>query len=62
MAEPNPAPRLPEPKSNWPMLAFAASSKPLLPHFAYGDLSKQEYELAHAMHLADHPSAFRARA
>lgn len=23
-------------------------------HFAYGELTKKEYELAHAMHLADH--------
>ena len=44
------------------MRAFADWSKPLMPHFAYGVLSKQEYELAHAMHLADHLSAFRAKA
>lgn len=31
------------------------------PHFAYGELSKKEYELAHAMHLANHLSAFDAR-
>jgi hypothetical protein len=43
------------------MLAFANWSKPLLPHFAYGELSKQEYELAHAMHLANHLSAFRVK-
>lgn len=30
----------------------------LRPHFAYGDLSKAEYEQAHAMHLANHFSAF----
>ncbi|GBF39795.1 DUF1569 domain-containing protein [Leptospira johnsonii] len=24
------------------------------PHFAYGKLTKQEYELAHAMHIANH--------
>lgn len=34
----------------------------LKPHFAYGDLSKPEYELAHAMHLANHFSFFRAAA
>ena len=44
------------------MLAFAGWSEPLLPHFAYGELSKQEYELAHAMHLADHLSGFRIKA
>lgn len=30
----------------------------LHPHFAYGWLSKTEYELAHAMHLANHFAAF----
>lgn len=30
------------------------------PHFAYGELSKAQYELAHAMHLANHFSFFRA--
>lgn len=30
------------------------------PHFAYGDLSKAEYEQAHAMHLANHFSWFEA--
>ena len=44
------------------MLAFAGWSKPLRPHFAYGDLGKQEYERAHAMHLANHLSAFRVQA
>lgn len=29
-------------------------------HFAYGELSKAQYELAHAMHLANHFSFFRA--
>lgn len=29
---------------------------PLKPHFAYGHLDKSEYELAHAMHLANHLS------
>lgn len=33
----------------------------LQPHFAYGDLDKREYEQAHAMHLANHLSAFRVR-
>ncbi len=43
------------------ILAFENWSKPLLPHFAYGELSKKEYELAHAMHLANHLSAFRIK-
>ena len=37
---------------------FAAHTGPLQPHFAYGELSKAQYEQAHAMHLADHLSAF----
>jgi hypothetical protein len=37
---------------------FQAFAKPLQPHFAYGELSKAEYEQAHAMHLANHFSAF----
>ena len=37
---------------------FHQTSQPLRPHFAYGDLSKAEYEQAHAMHLANHFSAF----
>lgn len=40
--------------------AFRNWSKPLQPHFAYGALGKQEYELAHAMHLANHFSQFSA--
>jgi hypothetical protein len=43
------------------MLEFTGWTQPLKPHFAYGELSKQEYELAHAMHLANHLSAFRAK-
>lgn len=42
------------------ILAFRAWSGPLRPHFAYGALDKKDYELAHAMHLANHLSAFRA--
>lgn len=34
--------------------AFQAAQEPLQPHFAYGALSKSDYELAHAMHLANH--------
>ncbi|RYZ75061.1 MAG: DUF1569 domain-containing protein [Lysobacteraceae bacterium] len=40
--------------------AFSRWPAALRPHFAYGLLDKTEYELAHAMHLADHFSAFRA--
>ena len=42
------------------ILGFQRWSGPLLPHFAYGALDKKEYELAHAMHVANHLSAFRA--
>lgn len=38
--------------------AFAQHSGPLQPHFAYGKLSKAEYEQAHAMHIANHLSVF----
>lgn len=38
--------------------AFHGHTGPLHPHFAYGALSKSEYELANAMHLANHLSAF----
>lgn len=41
---------------------FAAWSGPLRPHFAYGELDKAQYELAHAMHLANHLSLFDVRA
>ena len=34
--------------------AFRAAPEPLQPHFAYGTLGKPDYELAHAMHLANH--------
>ncbi|MFK7849224.1 MAG: DUF1569 domain-containing protein [Rhodothermales bacterium] len=36
---------------------FVASQSALKPHFAYGKLTRTEYELAHAMHLANHFSA-----
>lgn len=42
--------------------AFAQWSGPLQPHFAYGALDKPAYARAHAMHLANHFSAFRPRA
>jgi hypothetical protein len=44
------------------ILQFQQWSAPLKPHFAYGALSKSEYELAHAMHIANHISMFRAKA
>jgi hypothetical protein len=42
------------------MANFRNWSKPLQPHFAYGTLDKKAYEQAHAMHLANHLSQFRA--
>lgn len=40
--------------------AFTAWSGALQPHFAYGALDKARYEAAHAMHVANHLSFFRA--
>jgi hypothetical protein len=40
---------------------FANHAGPLHPHFAYGALTKAQYEQAHAMHLANHLSAFDVR-
>jgi hypothetical protein len=37
---------------------FHSHTTALRPHFAYGELSKAAYEQAHAMHLANHFSAF----
>lgn len=42
------------------ILNFRQWSGPLQAHFAYGALDKSEYELAHAMHMANHLSSFRA--
>ena len=39
---------------------FAAHSGPLQPHFAYGELSKPQYQRAHLMHLANHWQQFQA--
>jgi len=36
------------------MLAFKAFKGKLSPHFAYGELSKADYEAAHVMHLYNH--------
>ena len=41
---------------------FEKHTGPLHPHFAYGTLSKAEYEQAHAMHIANHMSAFDLKA
>lgn len=41
---------------------FTAWTAPLQPHFAYGALSKPDYEQAHAMHLAQHLSGFKLKA
>jgi Protein of unknown function (DUF1569) len=38
---------------------FESFKGKLSPHFAYGQLSKQEYTKAHAMHLADHLSGLK---
>lgn len=37
---------------------FQKFTGPLQPHFAYGALNRIEYEKAHAMHIANHLSAF----
>lgn len=39
---------------------FKNAQAPLKPHFAYGSLDKNQYLVAHAMHLADHFSAIDA--
>lgn len=36
------------------VVRFQSAGTPLQPHFAYGQLSRDDYELAHAMHLANH--------
>ncbi len=41
--------------------AFLAHGGTLQPHFAYGALSKADYERAHAMHIANHLSVFDAK-
>ena len=37
---------------------FHKRTLPLQPHFAYGELNKPAYEHAHAIHIANHLSAF----
>jgi hypothetical protein len=36
------------------LIAFKQYEGKLLPHFAYGELSKKEYEVAHVLHLYNH--------
>ena len=43
------------------VLDFQQCKQALQPHFAYGELDKAAYERAHAMHLANHFSAFRQK-
>jgi hypothetical protein len=42
------------------MDAFAEFGGPLRPHFAYGELTKRQYERAHLMHLGNHWTQFHA--
>lgn len=56
------APLLPQPEDWKPGVArlrtavqrFQAYSGPLKPHFAYGALSRSDFALAHALHIANH--------
>lgn len=43
------------------MEAFAAFNGTLRPHFAYGELTKPQYERAHLMHLANHWTQFHVK-
>jgi len=43
------------------MEAFALFNGSLRPHFAYGELTKPQYERAHLMHLANHWTQFHAK-
>ncbi|RTL16388.1 MAG: DUF1569 domain-containing protein [Burkholderiales bacterium] len=43
------------------MDAFAQFNATLRPHFAYGELTKPQYERAHLMHLANHWTQFHAK-
>ena len=42
------------------MERFRVHAGPLAPHFAFGDISRDDYERLHSMHLADHLSSFAA--
>ena len=44
------------------MIAFKNYKGQLAPHFAYGDLTKKEYERAHAMHFYNHLAEIRVTA
>jgi len=44
------------------LAAFENHTGEVAPHFAYGPVTKAEYEALHAMHLANHLSAFRIEA
>ena len=37
---------------------FRAENGPLAPHFLFGKLDRKDYELAHAIHIADHARRF----
>ena len=43
------------------MDAFAGFNGTLRPHFAYGELTKPQYERAHLMHLANHWTQFQSK-
>ena len=43
------------------MDAFGRFNGTLRPHFAYGELTKPQYERAHLMHLANHWTQFQAK-
>jgi hypothetical protein len=43
------------------MDVFAQFNGTLRPHFAYGELTKPQYERAHLMHLAEHWTQFHAK-
>lgn len=43
------------------MEAFASFNGTLRPHFAYGELTKAQYERAHLMHLANHWTQFQPK-
>lgn len=38
---------------------FHSYEDPLMPHFAYGNLNKTQYSLAHVMHINNHLEEFR---
>lgn len=44
------------------LLHFAQWQGALAPHFAYGQLTKQEYEIAHAMHFNNHLQEIKPQA